>query len=534
MKKDVFALLLALFVSVTVIHADVISGTCGAEGDNLTWELDDYGNMTIKGSGDMQNYESYAPWHDHYVRSLTVEKGVTSIGRIAFIEAQLEIINLSSTVVRIGEAAFERCGNLTYLQLPENLQIIEFGAFQGDTLLESVGLPNSVDSVGWYAFAQCKALTEPIYNDHLFARLPMSHIGNYTLPDGIVKIAGTAFETCEKLSNIIFSSSVKEIGTMAFSYCSALTTVDLSPSIEIVGSDAFYGCNNLTNAHIGKNVKKILYNPFEYCEQFTTFTLDNENPYFVLENGLLYSNDKTQLILCPTAKRVSFTDLAPTITSVAPGALRYTINVDSVAFPEGVKVLGDRALLGSSVKYIVLPSTLDSIGPYAICIYHQNFQTIVSYAQKPPKSTMLFGAYQTKPDTLYVPYGAGITYRNAEGWGKCPLIVEMDPVPEEPDSVYFVSYIDKDASILDTESITLHLPAPTSFSGFTFLRWDVVAGQLEDGIVLQAVYEADDPTSAPEVYTNPSNRAQKLIRNGNVYILTDDSRTYTVTGQEVK
>jgi hypothetical protein len=47
------------------------------------------------------------------------------------------------------------------------------------------------------------------------------------------------------------------------------------------------------------------------------------------------------------------------------------------------------------------------------------------------------------------------------------------------------------------------------------------------------IVEADVPTSAPAVYTNPANPAQKLIKNGNVYILTDD-RTYTITGQKVK
>ena len=61
----------------------------------------------------------------------------------------------------------------------------------------------------------------------------------------------------------------------------------------------------------------------------------------------------------------------------------------------------------------------------------------------------------------------------------------------------------------------------------------MLAGDLADGIVLQAVYEANNPTEAPAVYTNPANHAQKLIKNGNVYILSGD-KTYTVTGQEVK
>jgi len=53
------------------------------------------------------------------------------------------------------------------------------------------------------------------------------------------------------------------------------------------------------------------------------------------------------------------------------------------------------------------------------------------------------------------------------------------------------------------------------------------------GITIQAVYEANEPTSAPEIYTNPANSAQKLIRNGNVYILTDD-KVYTITGQKIQ
>jgi len=70
-------------------------------------------------------------------------------------------------------------------------------------------------------------------------------------------------------------------------------------------------------------------------------------------------------------------------------------------------------------------------------------------------------------------------------------------------------------------------------AGFTFVKWEIVSGDLADGFVIQAVYKSDTPTSAPAVYTNPANPAQKLIRNGSVYILTED-KTYTITGQAVK
>ena len=39
-------------------------------------------------------------------------------------------------------------------------------------------------------------------------------------------------------------------------------------------------------------------------------------------------------------------------------------------------------------------------------------------------------------------------------------------------------------------------------------------------------------SSAPEIYVNPVNPAQKLLRNGQVYIL-QDGKTYTITGQKL-
>ena len=56
---------------------------------------------------------------------------------------------------------------------------------------------------------------------------------------------------------------------------------------------------------------------------------------------------------------------------------------------------------------------------------------------------------------------------------------------------------------------------------------------MKDGIVLKAVYTANEPTEAPQVYVNPANPAQKLIREGQVYVLRDD-KLYTIQGQTVR
>jgi hypothetical protein len=91
----------------------------------------------------------------------------------------------------------------------------------------------------------------------------------------------------------------------------------------------------------------------------------------------------------------------------------------------------------------------------------------------------------------------------------------------------------KDSTVLDSELVTLHLPIPPIFEGFTFVKWIAVSDDVMEGIEIQAVYSPDEPTSAPAVVANPSNPTQKLIREGNVYILRGD-KTYTITGQLVK
>ena len=58
------AMMLALLPTAAFAAAEVAHGTCGAEGNNLTWTLDDSGTLTISGSGEMADYASAdkQPW----------------------------------------------------------------------------------------------------------------------------------------------------------------------------------------------------------------------------------------------------------------------------------------------------------------------------------------------------------------------------------------------------------------------------------------------------------------------------------------
>lgn len=96
-----------------------------------------------------------------------------------------------------------------------------------------------------------------------------------------------------------------------------------------------------------------------------------------------------------------------------------------------------------------------------------------------------------------------------------------------------VRYLDKNAAELSSEVLTFHVPEAPAIDGFTFLRWEFVAGNMADGLTIQAVYKPnDDTTDLPSEIQVPGNKAMKLVRDGNVYILKGD-QVFTIHGQRV-
>ena len=96
-----------------------------------------------------------------------------------------------------------------------------------------------------------------------------------------------------------------------------------------------------------------------------------------------------------------------------------------------------------------------------------------------------------------------------------------------------VRYLDKNAAELSSEVLTFHVPEAPAIDGFTFLRWEFVAGDMADGLTIQAVYKPnDDTTDLPSEIQVPGNKAMKLVRDGNVYILKGD-QVFTIHGQRV-
>ena len=107
----------------------VDSGTFGEDGDNLTWSLSSNGTLTINGTGGMGYQTPWMSYRDS-IKSLVVEKGVTTVGRSAFSGCdQLTSATLPTSLTEIGQSAFLGCFNLEKICLPDTLNAIGDNAF---------------------------------------------------------------------------------------------------------------------------------------------------------------------------------------------------------------------------------------------------------------------------------------------------------------------------------------------------------------------------------------------------------------------
>ena len=161
MKRKITILTIA-FLSSVLMCANVFAAATGRCGDSITWTLDDLGNLTLSGSGEMWNngYDD-SPFKDYEIRKATVKYGITSIGESAFLGCRgMTELTLPNSVTSIGESAFKGCSGLTELTLPNSVTSIGTGTFADCSGMTELTLPDSVASIGDGAFICCSDLSK--------------------------------------------------------------------------------------------------------------------------------------------------------------------------------------------------------------------------------------------------------------------------------------------------------------------------------------------------------------------------------------
>ena len=269
---------------------------------------------------------------------------VTSIGASAFSGCSITSVTIPNSVTSIGDYAFLKCYSLTSVTIPNSVTSIGNGAFQDCRDLTSLAIPNSVTNIGDGAFEYCYGLT------------------SVTIGNSVTNIAYRAFHSCHNLTFVTIGNSVTSIGDYAFYECYGLTSVTIPNSVTTIGVGVFRGCTGLTSVTIPNSVTNIGGDSFSGCSSLTSVTIGNS------------------------------------VTTIGGGVFLGCTGLTSVTIPNSVTSIGDGAFSGIDLPYVV--SLIEN--PFGISGKNSEYG--------------VFSKNTFNNATLYVPVGSIDKYKATEGW----------------------------------------------------------------------------------------------------------------------
>ncbi len=371
------------------------SGQCG---DDVNYEFDpDTGVLTVTGNGSMWDYGPYnPPWRNFSnFKELHVEDSVTQIGKNAFEScSELEIVILSDSVINLQDAAFMQCSSLTTVKLgnkttsigasvfrtcsslqsidiPDNVSAIYFCAFFECTSLSSVTLPDSVKTIGQSAFNKCTSLKsinlESVTSLGIYAFYTCSSLTEITLSDSLKSIGENTFYNCTSLATANIGKSVTSIGNNSFKGGTALESLTLPDAVTSIGTDSFSGCTSLLSVYIPDSLESIGENAFHGCTSLNSFEVGAGNKKYSSDSGVLFNNDKTELIQYPACNTVDTYEIPASVSTIRSYAFENCSTLKSLTIPGNIRTLGLAVFNGcSNLHSLSVPADMDCVGTNTI------------------------------------------------------------------------------------------------------------------------------------------------------------------------
>ena len=415
---------------------------------------DCYSLTSVNVTDYVTNIGGYAFYGCRSLPSLTIPNSVTNIGYYAFFNVRNVVYNGTATGSPWGALTINGYidGNLVYSD-DTKTELTACSIFATD-----ISIPNSVTSIGDYAFAECKELTSitipnSVINIGKYAFSNCKSLITVNIPNSVGYIGDCAFEQCKGLTSISIPNLITRIERGVFMDCKGLTSVTIPNSVTSIGNTAFDGCSGLISIEIPNSVTSIEEYAFGQVRNIEYNGSATGSPWGALiVNGfvdgyLVYSDEtKTNLTGCSTLATEAV--IPNSVINIGSSAFFECEKLLSISIGNSVERIGDYAFCGcrsltgklitpnslisigqetfihcEGISSITLGNSITSIGNWA---FHacNSLDTIISLAIIPPSIELLtfYGIPQDIP--VIVPCGSAPAYNNAEHWNHFTNIQE--------------------------------------------------------------------------------------------------------------
>lgn len=255
----------------------------------------------------------------------------------------------------------------------------------GDQYLQSITIPNSIESIAEYAFDNCTNLTSvnfgndsnlkeicgyAFHNCGTAAATPgtitfptslqdikqdafsgSAFAGPLTIPDAVTHIGADAFADCPNFTSLSIGSGLTSLSNGAFRGCTGLSGNQVIPdTVTAINDKVFYGCTNITGATLSSNLVTLGSEAFGGC---TSLAITNI-PAGITTFG------KSTFAGCTSLSDLTLTD---GLAKIGVLAFNGCTGLTSVTIPNSVTLIDTRAFDGcANLETANLGTGLKTIG----------------------------------------------------------------------------------------------------------------------------------------------------------------------------
>ena len=223
-------------------------------------------------------------------------------------------------VIAIADGAFNGCGNVEQIVIPEGVASIGEQGCYNCASLSTLEIPASLTNIGYVAFgvlpnlSSIKVATDnPVFDsrDNCNAIIRTSSLGlvkgckNTIIPEGVTYIDVCAFDDEPDLVNIELPSSLRSIGSWAFAG-TGLISVDIPEKVSSIGSYAFYACSKLETIKLPAAVSSIGVIAFASCPNLKTVYSYIQKPFAIADDVFASSVSSYSTLFVPAGTKALY------------------------------------------------------------------------------------------------------------------------------------------------------------------------------------------------------------------------------------